>query len=88
MQKKCCQSCGMPMGETDELYGTEANGSKSADYCQYCYENGAFTEPNCTLEEMIEACAAIMVEEYDFSPEEAKRQCEEGLPTLKRWKAA
>ena len=88
MPEKCCQSCGMPMGETDEMYGTEANGSKSTDYCKYCYDNGAFTMPDCTLEEMIEIVADIMVKEFGFELEDAKSQCKEGLPTLKRWKTA
>ena len=88
MEEKHCQSCGMPMGETDELYGTESNGSKSADYCHYCYENGKFTEPNCTMEEMIEGVTDLMVKEFGFEYEDAKSQCEEGIPALKRWKTA
>ena len=43
MEMKLCQCCGMPMGETDEMYGNEMDGRKSADYCKYCYENGDFT---------------------------------------------
>jgi len=35
MQEKMCESCGMPMGETDEMYGTEANGNKNTDYCKH-----------------------------------------------------
>ncbi|MDP4110063.1 MAG: zinc ribbon domain-containing protein, partial [Bacillota bacterium] len=31
MEEKYCQSCGMPMGCTDELYGTEKGGGKSRD---------------------------------------------------------
>ena len=88
MQEKICQSCGMPMGETDEMYGTESNGSKSMDYCKHCYDKGAFTNPNVTLEEMIEFVASVMVKDFGFSPEDAKEQCNAGLPTLKRWKAA
>ena len=88
MQEKFCESCGMPMGETDEMYGTESNGSKSTDYCKYCYDNGAFTSPDTTLEEMIETVAALMVSDFGFSPEDAKEQCNAGLPTLKRWKTA
>ena len=52
MEERNCQSCGMPMGPTDEHYGTEADGSKSKDYCKYCYQNGAFTA-DCTMGEMI-----------------------------------
>ena len=88
MQGKFCESCGMPIGETDEMYGTEANGSKSADYCKYCYDNGAFTDPNGTLEEMIETVAAIMVKDFGFSSEDANAQCKAAIPHLKRWKTA
>jgi hypothetical protein len=86
MQEKFCESCGMPMGETDEMYGTKSNGSKSVDYCKYCYEKGAFTNPNITLQEMIESVSAIMVKDFGFSLEDAKEQCKEGIPNLNRWK--
>jgi hypothetical protein len=88
MQEKFCESCGMPMGETDEIYGTESNGNKSVDYCKYCYNNGTFTNPDCTLKEQIESVAAIMVKDFGFSLEEARVQCNEGIPNLKRWKTA
>jgi hypothetical protein len=88
MKEQLCESCGMPMGETDEMYGTEANGNKSVDYCKFCYDNGAFTNPNLTLEEQIETVTTIMVKDFGFSPEDAKEQCKEGIPTLKRWKKA
>ena len=88
MQEKFCESCGMPMGETDEMYGTEQNGSKSVDYCMHCYEKGAFTNPDATLEEMIEIVAAIMVEDFGFTAEDAMTQCRAGIPNLKRWKTA
>ena len=61
MEERFCQSCGMPMGDTDELYGTEADGSKSTDYCSYCYADGAFTS-ECTMDEMIEGCIPPMLE--------------------------
>ena len=88
MQESFCESCGMPMGETNEMYGTETNGSKSADYCKFCYDSGAFLSPNLTLKEQIESVAAIMVKDFGFSPEDAKEQCEAGIPNLKRWKTA
>lgn len=43
MEEKYCQSCAMPMGETDEMYGTNSDGTKNLDYCKYCYQNGKFT---------------------------------------------
>ena len=47
--------CGMPFYQEKD-HGTEADGSLSADYCSWCYANGAFLEDE-TLEELIERCA-------------------------------
>ncbi len=84
MEQNFCQSCAMPM--TDELYGTEADGSKSKDYCSYCYQNGAFTS-NATMEEMIQICIPPMLEANPGMNEEAARNAMNGfMPTLKRWR--
>ena len=48
----------------------------------------AFTNPNLTLEEQIELVAAMMVKDFGFTPEDAREQCKEGIPNLKRWKKA
>ena len=61
MEERYCQSCGMPMGSTDELYGTETDGSKSVDYCKYCYGGGAFLF-QCSMDEMIDFCVKPMAE--------------------------
>ena len=55
MEMKFCQSCGMPL--TQEILGTNADGSKNEDYCMYCYKDGKFTQ-DCTMEEMIEFCSS------------------------------
>jgi len=86
MEEKYCQSCAMPMGSTDELYGTEQDGSKSGDYCKYCYENGTFTFHG-TMEEMIEFCVPYMANNNpDMTPERARQMMREFFPTLKRWR--
>lgn len=51
--ERLCQSCGMPM-PTDELLGTNADGSLNTDYCTYCFQEGAFSqELTMTREEAI-----------------------------------
>jgi len=86
MEEKFCQSCGMPMGATDEMYGTNADGSKNEDYCKYCLENGAFTA-DCTMDEMIEFCVPHMASaESGMSEDEARKKMKEFFPSLKRWK--
>ena len=90
MQEKFCESCGAPMGALDEMYGPglEADGTPSPDYCNVCYENGQFTNPNITLQEQIESIADIMVKSFGFDPVDAMEQCKQGIPNLKRWKNA
>lgn len=86
MNQKFCQCCGLPMGDTDELYGTNADGSKNDEYCKYCFENGKFTF-NGTMEEMIEVCVPNMAAANpNMSEEEARKIMLEWFPTLKRWK--
>jgi len=87
MEEIYCQSCGMPMEKTDEMYGTEKGGGKSADYCKYCYENGAFTFHG-SMEEMIEICVPPMVEHNPGMTQDAARDMMyKFFPMLKRWRA-
>jgi len=80
-----CQSCGMPKVE-DAPWGTEQGGSESADYCSYCYQNGAFLKPDETMEEMIETCIPFMVEATEKDADHCRAMMQEWFPTLKRWK--
>ena len=86
MDGKYCQCCSMPMGESDDMYGTAADGSKSTDYCKYCYENGTFTFDG-TMEEMIEVCVPHMLSgNPGMTEDKARGMMIEFFPTLKRWK--
>lgn len=53
-ESKYCQSCAMPLSKKANNYGTEENGKQSLQYCNFCYSNGKFIEPNITYEQMIE----------------------------------
>lgn len=85
MNEKYCQSCGMPMGNTDEMYGTEADGTKNGDYCKYCYDKGKFSA-DCTMDEMIDFCIPHMTSSNpDMTEDKARSMMKEFFPTLKRW---
>lgn len=85
MEQKFCQCCGMPLGQTDELYGTNADGGKSEDYCKYCCKDGVL--PDCTMDEMIEFSVGPMVEANPGMTKEAARSMmQQFFPTLKHWK--
>lgn len=86
MNQKFCQCCGMPMGDTDELYGTNADGGKHDEYCQYCFQNGEFTFKG-TMEEMIELCVPHMAAANpNMTEEQSRNAMREWFPTLKRWR--
>lgn len=81
-----CQSCAMPLGDNEELLGTNADGSKNELYCKYCYENGKFTW-NCTMDEMIDFCIPHMKDaNADMSEVEAREIMRKIFPALERWK--
>ncbi len=72
--------------DTEELYGTEADGRKNSDYCKYCYAQGAFTFDG-SMEDMIEICVPHMVNAApNMTADKARTMMQEIFPTLKRWK--
>ena len=79
----CCQSCGLPLGkETD--YGAEADGTKSEEYCTWCYPDGSFTGEE-SLDAFIEHSAPYMAKAAGISEDEAVSYLAVVLPTLGRW---
>jgi len=84
--KNRCQSCGILM-EDASLYGKNADGTSNREYCCYCFANGAFENPNETLDEMIESCIPYLVEDGTCADEAAARvMLKEHMPHLNRWK--
>ncbi|MCM3901219.1 MAG: zinc ribbon domain-containing protein, partial [Pyrinomonadaceae bacterium] len=47
-----CQSCGMPLKADPKGGGTNADGSLSNEYCNFCYQNGKLINPEMTIDEM------------------------------------
>jgi hypothetical protein len=76
----------MPLASGAGLFGTDADGGISDEYCKYCYDNGSFTQ-DCTMEEMIEFCVPHMTSAGSGMTEDAARQLmRQHFPELKRWK--
>lgn len=83
-KNKICQSCGMPLKQDPKQGGTNADGSTSALYCSYCYQEGKFTRPDFTVKEMQAFCVEKLVE-MKFHKLVAKLMVM-SLPRLERWK--
>lgn len=80
-----CQSCGMPISESFGNLGTSADGWPVSEYCRFCFKSGEFTNPNQTLEEMIESSIENMTSDLQMPVEQATNLANSFIPTLKRW---
>lgn len=74
----------MPI-DKPEFQGTEKDGSKSKEYCVYCYRDGAFINPKMTLAEMKELVKREMEKRRIEQP--LINMAVNSLPYLKRWGA-
>ena len=80
-----CQSCGMPLSEDFKNFGTDAEGSPVSEYCMFCYKDGNFTNPDQTVDEMVQSSIAFMTANLGFSEEQATQMSSDVIPKLKRW---
>jgi len=83
-----CHSCGKPIEKTEDV-GTNADGSKNNEYCRLCFQNGKFTHPEVTMEQMIKRATELLVQLSfgSLTEDQAKEEAEKHYPTLKRWKS-
>jgi hypothetical protein len=81
---KNCQSCSMPLKKDPGEGGTNSDGTKSTMYCSYCYQNGAFTGPDMSTEEMQKLCIEKL-KEMGF-PRPLGWLFTRNIPKLERWK--
>lgn len=84
MFAKRCQSCGMPLAKDKHGGGSERDGTKSAEYCSYCYQQGQFTEPNITVTQMRDKVQTIMSKKG--LPKLLAKLLARQTSKLKRWK--
>ncbi len=82
---KMCQSCSYPLKDDPKGGGTNADGSKNKMYCSYCYENGKFTQPDFTAEQM-QAFVKNKLREMGGIHKLFAGFFSSGIPRLERWK--
>lgn len=80
-----CQSCGMPLSAEFGNLGTNADGTTTSEYCSFCFQSGAFTNPDQTLEEMIQSSIENMTQDLQMPFEQASNLANSFIPTLRRW---
>ncbi|HEX8286448.1 MAG TPA: zinc ribbon domain-containing protein [Pyrinomonadaceae bacterium] len=80
-----CQSCGMPLSKEFGNLGTNADGTTTEEYCSFCFRNGEYTNPNQTLEEMINSSIENMTADLNMPFEKASELANSFIPKLRRW---
>ena len=83
---KHCQSCGMPIKRDEQGGGTEADGTRTSQFCSHCYADGKFKQPDMAVAQMQELVRGKMIE-MGFP----KFMCgffTKGIPKLERWQNA
>ena len=80
-----CQSCSRPF-DTAADAGTNADGSRSLDYCSCCLQAGQWTEPDVSMQDLIERCIDVWITHNLASCADAKSHFTALFPTLKRWR--
>ena len=83
MTNKYCQSCSMPLSKNKKGGGTEKDGRKSLLYCSHCYQNGAFTLPDITVDQMVDLVRGKMKEMH--VPGFLSYFMTRNIPRLQRW---
>jgi hypothetical protein len=73
----------MPMNKDPQGGGVNADGSRNTAYCSYCYQNGAFTGGDMTVEQFQDFCKQKMIE--NGSPKFIAWLFTRGMKRLKRW---
>jgi hypothetical protein len=74
----------MPI-DSEEIKGTDKNGSKNDDYCKFCYDDGVFKNQKMNLDEMKNKVKTQM-RKLDLH-EHTIQKAINSLPALKRWKS-
>lgn len=91
LEKRYCQSCGMPLDLAKiEYLGTNEDQTSSLDFCYYCLKDGKYTV-DYSMQQMIDVWVKY-TDKYNwysgtnYKPEELRTLLAKRLPTLNRWK--
>lgn len=75
----------MPLHRNED-FGTSTDGSKSEEYCSFCYKGGKFTDEGISMEEKIGKNIELATK-MGMPLEKAREMANSIIPRLKRWKA-
>jgi hypothetical protein len=86
------QSWHLPVGEyvvngkTTDNFSRMKDGTRNEEYCNNCYRDGGFTEPEITLPGMIDRSVDFMTKEMKIPEKKAAKISREIIRGLDMWK--
>jgi len=72
----------MPMSKDEKGGGTNADGSRSAEYCSHCYGGGTWMT-DMSVDEMQRRVGGLLKQRG--APDNVIDQAVAAIPTLRRW---
>ena len=75
----------MPLDAASGNFGTDEQGSPVSEYCMFCYKDGSFTNPDQTVDEMVESSIGFMTANLGFEREQASQMSNDVIRKLRRW---
>lgn len=79
-----CQSCGLPFDETHQALVAKEKDGTDSPFCVYCYKEGAFLDPDATIEDMVEMGVPHLARK--IGEQAAREQLRLLVPSLARWR--
>jgi hypothetical protein len=76
----------MPLTKPED-FGTDRAGYRINNYCRHCFVDGGFTDPDITMEEMLDYCVGIMDTQGIMPAAKARALMEDVMPRLIRWQS-
>lgn len=75
----------MPLDTSAASSGAEGDSTPVSEYCMFCYKDGAFTDPNQTVDGMVQSSIDFMTANLGFAREQATQMSNDVIRGLKRW---
>ncbi len=75
----------MPLSDELKNYGTNTDGSPVSEYCLFCFSDGGLTNPDQTVDAMVQSSIDFMSKEFKMPVEQATQISNDVIRKLKRW---
>lgn len=75
----------MPLGAG--FFGTNADSSEAQEYCVNCFRDGAFVDPELTVDQMVQRSVDFMTQNLHMPEEVSRQMSQKTIPLLRRWNA-